>query len=77
MFGLAVVTVAAAAFLWVAAPQYIGPMFADETRLIGVPASELILAVGGIGVAVGLLWMWRIYRAPTRTASGRWRYRDR
>jgi hypothetical protein len=78
LLGLAVITVAGFTFLWVSAPESIGPMFgAPEVRLFGVPATELILGIGVFGPAVGLLWMWRIYRAPTTTESGRWRYRDR
>ena len=33
-------------------------------------------AIGFLGMLFGLAWMWRIYKAPTKTDGGPWRYRD-
>jgi hypothetical protein len=47
-----------------------------------IPSAEQVLfswLLSGIGIGgtvFGLVWMWRIYRAPTCVGSARWRYRD-
>jgi hypothetical protein len=47
-----------------------------------IPSAEQVLfswllsGIGIGGVVFGLVWMWRIYRAPTRVDSARWRYRE-
>jgi hypothetical protein len=40
-------------------------------------AGVAISAFGYAGMLFGLVWMWRIHRAPTTNDSARWRYRDR
>jgi hypothetical protein len=70
---IAVVLVALAIFVWVAAPAFMG----GEPEVAGIPTSTLSMVIGAIVALVGLVWMWRIYKAPTRFESARWRYRDR
>jgi hypothetical protein len=48
-----------------------------EPEVAGIPTSTLSMVIGAIVALVGLVWMWRIYKAPTRFESARWRYRDR
>jgi len=44
--------------------------------VLGIPIDSLTLAVGVFGVLVGLTWMWRIYRAPTKVEGAHWRFHD-
>ena len=44
--------------------------------VLGIPFTTLTLAVGVFGVLVGLAWMWRIYRAPTKVEGAHWRFHD-
>ena len=44
--------------------------------MVGIPFYTLTLAVGVLGVLVGLVWMWRIYRAPTKVEGAHWRFHD-
>ena len=65
------------AFLWVSAPAFTyggsrGPTIA------GIPVEVLPTLVGFAGMFLGLAWMWRIYKAPTKYEDrANWRYRDR
>ena len=43
----------------------------------GIPIGMIPQAVGVLGLLIGLAWMWRIYRAPTKSDGALWRYRDR
>jgi len=53
------------------------PMFGRTgPGVLGIPFSFLTLAVGVFGVLVGLAWMWRIYRAPTKVEGAHWRFHD-
>ena len=53
------------------------PMFDRQgPGVLGIPFSTLTLAVGVFGVLVGLAWMWRIYRAPTKVDGAHWRFHD-
>jgi len=54
----------------IAAPASTGP--GDAPNIAGIPSS--LLGLGGM--LVGLAWMWRIYRAPTRFEGAYWRFRD-
>jgi hypothetical protein len=72
-FAAAVFAIGFTAFFWIAGPGWIGPMFWGGPRV-----GELIMVVGGlIGVAVGLVWMARIYRADPEPDQRAWRYRAR
>ena len=74
MLGVALVAVPV---LWfIVGPAYPGG-WSEEQAVIGIPISALLVAKGFAGMLIGLAWMWRIYRAPTRTESATWRYRDR
>ena len=63
-------------FLWVSAPRFIGGMDTDRTAA-DMLTSDLPMAIGFAGMFLGLAWMWRIYRAPTKNDGAIWRYRDR
>jgi hypothetical protein len=53
------------------------PMFGFIPSAEQVLFSWLLSGIGIGGVVFGLVWMWRIYRAPTKHESPMWRYRDR
>jgi hypothetical protein len=63
----AVTPIALMAFLFAAAPNtvYDGPGVGDS-----VPTW-----LGVVGIAVGLVWMWRIHRADPEPDPRAWRYR--
>ena len=44
-----------AAFLFVAAPGFMSPMFDDRASLIGLPAGIIILTLGGFMMFLGFL----------------------
>ena len=69
------ITLAAIAIVVFAAP---GPSstFGFSPGVLGMPIDFLTLAIGGFGLLVGLAWMWRIYRAPTRSEGAHWRFHD-
>lgn len=71
-FAAAIVGIGVAACLLVSLPGY----FFDPMAGNGTSAS--LMAVFGIGgVAVGLVWMVRVYRADLEPDQRAWRYRDR
>ncbi len=74
IFVIAFLAIALVAFASVSAPH--GPHPTFETRLLGIPIDNLPVAVGAFGVLVGLAWMWRIYRAPTKVDGAHWRFHD-
>ena len=49
-----------AAFLFVAAPGFMDPMFDDRASIIGLPAGVIILATGGVMMFIGFLFIRRI-----------------
>ena len=49
-----------AAFLFVAAPGFMEPMFDDRASLMGLPAGVIILAVGGVMMFIGFLFIRKI-----------------
>jgi tight adherence protein B len=49
-----------AAFLFVAAPGFMDPMFDSRASLIGLPAGVIILALGGVMMFVGFMVIRRI-----------------
>ena len=56
---------------WVTAPAF--TYDAPEPTIAGIP----IAVFGYAGMFIGLAWMWRIYKAPTKFEVGaHWRYRD-
>ena len=82
------IVVAFLVFAGVASPRGQTPMFGPTVVLTmtgiessldadGIPIDMIPQAVGVLGVLIGLAWMWRIYRAPTRNDEAVWRYRDR
>lgn len=72
-FAAAILGIFAAALVFVAAPSSIEPMFYGGPRV----ASIVVVGSGIAGVAVGLVWMTRIYRADPEPDQRAWRYRDR
>jgi len=75
---IAGLAITVAVFRFIAAPVGPTPMFGgSEPTVLEIPISLLTTAVGVAGLLVGLAWMWRIYRGPTKSDTARWRYRDR
>ena len=52
--------IALAAFLFVAAPGFMDPMFDDRASVIGLPAGVIILAVGGVMMFIGFMFIRKI-----------------
>ena len=77
MFLVAGFAIMLAALTFIARPIGPTPMFSYEPTFEGIRISHLLTAIGIGGVIFGLAWMWRIYKAPTKVESPRWRYRDR
>ncbi len=74
MIVLAGALIALVLFYLVARPGWMGgPMF--EPRYFGLSLDEASLVVGFGGMAVGLGWMIRIYRADPEPGERTWRYR--
>ena len=73
ILAIAFLAIALVAFASVSAPQGPHPMFGFRVGVLGIPVETLTLAVGVFGVLVGLAWMWRIYRAPTKIEGAHWR----
>jgi hypothetical protein len=48
------------AFLFIAAPDFMDPMFDPAVAILGLPAGVIILALGGIAMLVGFLLIRRI-----------------
>ena len=49
-----------AGFLFIAAPNFMAPMFDDRVSLIGLPAGVIILALGGFVMFIGFMFIRRI-----------------
>ena len=52
--------IALAAFLLVAAPGFMAPMFANPPGIAGLPAGVIILAVGGVMMFIGFMFIRKI-----------------
>lgn len=52
--------IALAGFLFVAAPGFMDPMFDERASLIGLPAGVIILAIGGVMMFIGFLFIRKI-----------------
>jgi hypothetical protein len=72
IFAAAWLTILLAAFLTVAAPP--GP------QPLSVPPAEPLRSgptlLGLSGIVIGLIWMWRIFRADPEAGAPPWRHRD-
>ena len=77
LFMIAGLAILVAALLQIVAPKGPTPMFDNRVTIADIPATMLLTAIGIGGVIFGLVWMWRIYKAPTKDDSALWRYRDR
>jgi hypothetical protein len=76
IFAITFVVIALVVFA-ASAPDSQGPrLMFDGPGVLGIPFSTITLAVGVFGVLVGLAWMWRIYRAPTKVDGAQWRFHD-
>ena len=66
-------------FAWVAAPVHAAFHSSNRTDSRG-RAGDTVLRPpsGGRGFrgVIGYVWMWRIYRAPTRFEGAHWRFHD-
>ena len=51
---------ALAGFLFIAAPQFMKPMFDDRVQLLGLPAGVIILMVGGFMMFMGFMFIRKI-----------------
>ena len=77
MLGIPWLVTGIVVFLWVAFP-------ADPWRgsnRTGNPGGLLGLidflpAVGALGWLIGYVWMWKLYRAPTKFEWAHWRFHD-
>jgi tight adherence protein B len=49
-----------AGFLFIAAPNFMAPMFDDRVSLIGLPGGVIILVVGGFAMFLGFMFIRRI-----------------
>jgi hypothetical protein len=76
LLGIPILLIVLHVFGWTSAPRFIGGMY-EGPRVAGVLVSDLLTVAGVVGVVVGFVWMWRIYRAPTKVKAPLWRYRDR
>jgi hypothetical protein len=66
------------AFLFVAQPQMMRPMFDAPPFLLGLPLGSSIVAIGIALHLAGLAWMVRIIRADPEAGRPAWRaFRDR
>ena len=67
-------------FAWIAAPAFTEPSYggnrAQPAVVLGIPFSAVPLVVGALGFAFGYVWMWKLYRAPTRFEGAHWRFHD-
>ena len=76
MLAIPWVAIALLGFAEVSAPAGPTPMFDHRVRVLGLPISELLVAVGVVGLVVGFVWMWKLYRAPTKYEGAHWRFHD-
>ena len=90
LLAIPVFAIAFLAFAAVAAPSFTGPMFGCAPPLLtisgivancaggatGIPLDMIPGAVGALGLLVGIAWMWRLYRAPTKVEGAHWRFHD-
>ncbi len=49
-----------AGFLFIAAPNFMSPMFDDRVSVIGLPAGVIILAIGGFAMFIGFMLIRKI-----------------
>jgi tight adherence protein B len=52
--------IALAGFLFIAAPNFMAPMFDDRASILGLPAGVVILFVGGFAMFMGFMFIRRI-----------------
>src|SRR6185295_10630576 len=71
MFGLAASVAVVVALLIVSAPSTMGMRMPDLLWDLVIPG------IGGLGLVVGLAWMWRILRADPEPGTDGWLYRSR
>jgi uncharacterized membrane protein len=75
------------AFAWLAAPSFTEPSFGPTLVLTlsgiqtsrgatGIPIDAVPLVVGVFGMLFGFAWMWKLYRAPTKSEGAHWRFHD-
>jgi hypothetical protein len=74
---VAAIVIVTPVFLWMSAPAFTHSD-SNPATLAGIPISDIPTVIGFAGMFLGLAWMWRIYKAPTRYEDrAYWRYRDR
>ena len=66
-------------FKWAAAPSFTEPSFGgnrgEPAYMPGIPLSA-VEVVGALRFVIGYVWMWKLYRAPTRFEGAHWRFHD-
>jgi len=62
-------------FLWLAAPA---SRFSNRRDTAGgfLGLIDYVTLVGAVGWLIGYVWMWRLYRAPTKLERAHWRFHD-
>jgi len=67
-----------AMFGLIATPATMGTMGGPSgwETVLPIHISDLPTVLGLGGMLVGLGWMWKIYRAPTRFEGAHWRFHD-
>ena len=65
-------------FRWVAAPAFPwrGSNRPDNAGGVLGLIDVLPLAVGALGVLIGYVWMWKLYRVPMKVEGAHWRFHD-
>jgi hypothetical protein len=77
MLGIPWLALGFVVFFWVAAPsqQWQGSNRPDNAGgLLGL--IDHVTLVGALGFVSGYVWMWKLYRAPTRFEGAHWRFHD-
>jgi len=76
MLGIPWFAIGFVVFLWVAAPASQG--FSNRTENAGglLGLVDIPPLVGALGFVIGYIWMWKLYRAPTRFEGAHWRFHD-
>jgi hypothetical protein len=77
MLGIPWLAIGLVVFSWVAVPDtsWRGSNRPDNAGgLLGL--IDVLPLVGALGVFIGYVWMWKLYRAPTKFEGARWRFHE-
>ena len=88
MLAVPFISIGFLAFVAIAAPGFSGASFGPPPPVLtmtgiepshgatGIPINLVPPLVGVFGLLIGSVWMWKLYRAPTKNDEAIWRYRD-